>query len=50
MTRFLVRSIISTVITMLLVSILLFFLIQVGSGDISVKILGVFATEEQRAS
>jgi len=50
MTRFLVRSIISTVITMLLVSILLFLLIQVGSGDISVKILGVFATEEQRAS
>ena len=50
MTRFLVRSVISTIITMLLVSILLFLLIQVGSGDITVKILGVFATEEQRAS
>ncbi len=50
MARFIVRSIISTVITMLLVSILLFILIEVGSGDISVKILGVFATEEQRAS
>ena len=50
MARFLVRSVISTVITMLLVSVLLFLLIQVGSGDITVKILGVFATEEQRAS
>jgi peptide/nickel transport system permease protein len=35
---------------MLLVSIALFMLIEVGSGDISVKILGVFATPEQRAS
>jgi peptide/nickel transport system permease protein len=50
MARFIIRSIVSTVITMLLVSILLFILIEVGSGDISVKILGVFATEEQRAS
>jgi peptide/nickel transport system permease protein len=50
MARFILRSLISTVITMLLVSILLFILIEVGSGDISVKILGVFATPEQRAS
>lgn len=50
MARFIMRSIISTVITMLLVSIALFFLIEVGSGDITVKILGVFATPEQRAS
>jgi peptide/nickel transport system permease protein len=50
MARFLLRSLISTVITILLVSIALFFLLEVGSGDISVKILGVFATEEQRAS
>ncbi|MDF1500047.1 MAG: ABC transporter permease [Anaerolineales bacterium] len=50
MARFIIRSIISTIITMLLVSIALFFLIEVGSGDISVKILGVFATPEQRAS
>jgi peptide/nickel transport system permease protein len=50
MARFIIRSIISTVVTMLLVSILLFILIEVGSGDISIKILGVFATEEQRAS
>lgn len=50
MARFIIRSIISTIITMLLVSIALFFLIEVGSGDISIKILGVFATPEQRAS
>ncbi|NOR82503.1 MAG: ABC transporter permease subunit [Ardenticatenales bacterium] len=35
---------------MLLVSMALFLLIEVGSGDITVKILGVFATPEQRAS
>ena len=50
MARFLGRSIISTIITMLLVSILLFLLIQVGGTDITVKILGVFSTPEQRAS
>ena len=50
MARFIIRSLISTIITMLLVSILLFLLIEVGSGDISVKILGVFSTPEQRAS
>jgi len=50
MVRFLVRSVVSTIVTVLLVSIGLFVLIEVGSGDISVKILGVFATPEQRAS
>jgi len=50
MARFIIRSVIATVITMLLVSITLFILVEVGSGDISVKILGVFATQEQRAS
>lgn len=50
MARFIIRSIVSTIVTMLLVSIVLFFLIEVGSGDITVKILGVFATPEQRAS
>ena len=50
MARFIIRSVISTIVTMLLVSILLFLLIEVGSGDITVKILGVFATPEQRAS
>ncbi len=50
MFRFLIRSVISTIVTILLVSIGLFVLVEVGSGDISVKILGVFATPEQRAS
>lgn len=50
MGRFIYRSIVSTVVTMLLVSILLFAMIEIGTGDISVKILGVFSTPEQRAS
>ena len=50
MARFIIRSIISTIVTLLLVSIALFLLIEVGSGDIAVKILGVFSTPEQRAS
>ncbi len=50
MTRFILRSALSTIVTMLLVSIVLFMLLEVGSGDITVKILGVFATPEQRAS
>ena len=50
MARFLIRSILSTIVTMLLVSIALFVLLEVGTGDITIKILGVFATEEQRAS
>jgi peptide/nickel transport system permease protein len=50
MARFLLRSVISTIVTMLLVSMALFLLIEVGSGDITVKILGVFSTPEQRAS
>ncbi len=44
------RSIVSTIVTILLVSITLFFLLEVGSGDITLKILGPFATQEQRAS
>jgi peptide/nickel transport system permease protein len=50
MARFIMRSVISTVITMLLVSAGLFFLIEAGSGDITVKILGIESTAEQRAS
>ncbi|HSG26247.1 MAG TPA: ABC transporter permease [Anaerolineales bacterium] len=50
MARFILRSIVATIVTMLLVSIALFVLVEVGSGDITVKILGVFATPEQRAS
>jgi peptide/nickel transport system permease protein len=50
MARFLVRSLISTIITMFLVSIVLFLLLEVGSGDVTVKILGIESTPEQRAS
>lgn len=50
MARFIIRSIISTIITMLLVSVLLFALLEIGSGDVTTKILGVFATPEQKAS
>lgn len=50
MARFIMRSLLSTVITMLLVSIALYFLIEVGSGDITIKILGIESTPEQRAS
>ncbi len=50
MARFIIKSIISTIVTMLLVSIALFLLLEVGSGDVTVKILGVFSTTEQRAS
>jgi peptide/nickel transport system permease protein len=50
MARFLIRSLVATIVTMLLVSALLFTLMEVGSGDIAQKILGVFATEEQKAS
>lgn len=50
MARFLIRSLISTVITMLMVSIFLFVLLEVGTGDVTVKILGVFSTPEQRES
>lgn len=50
MARFLFRSVISTFITMFLVSILLWLLLDIGTGDVTVKLLGVFSTPEQRAS
>ncbi len=50
MARFLFRSVISTFVTMFLVSILLWLLLEVGTGDVTVKLLGVFSTPEQRAS
>ena len=50
MGRFIYRSIVSTIVTMLLVSILLYGMVEIGTGDIAVKILGVFSTPEQRAS
>lgn len=50
MGRFLGRSAISAVVTMLLVSIFLFILLESRTDSIALRILGVFATEEQRAS
>jgi peptide/nickel transport system permease protein len=50
MARFIIKSIVSTIITLLLVSLSLFFLTEVGGGDIAQKILGVFSTPEQRQS
>jgi len=50
MARFLFKSVISTIITLFLVSAGLFSLIEVGSGDITLKILGIFSTPEQRVS
>jgi peptide/nickel transport system permease protein len=50
MARFLLRSIVSTIVTMLIVSIVLFIFLEVGTGDITIKLLGVFSTQEQRDS
>ena len=50
MARFLIRSLISTIVTMFLVSVLLWVLLEVATGDVAVKLLGVFSTPEQRAS
>jgi len=50
MARFILRSFLSTIITMLIVSITLFFLLEVGTGDITIKLLGVFSSEAQRES
>jgi peptide/nickel transport system permease protein len=50
MARFIIRSILSTIVTMLLVSIMLFWMLEVGGGDITIRILGIESTAEQRAS
>ncbi len=50
MARFLFRSLISTVVTLLIVSILLFFLLEVGGRDVTVRILGIESTQAQRDS
>lgn len=50
MAQFLVRSVISTMITMLIVSVTLFTLMEVVGRKVSVQILGVFATPESLAS
>ena len=46
----LLRGVLSLLGTMILVSVGLFALLEVGSGDVTNKILGPFATPEQRAS
>jgi peptide/nickel transport system permease protein len=50
MARFFIRSVVSTVITMIIVSALLFLLMEVLGRSVSVQVLGVFATPEQLAS
>lgn len=51
MARFIIRSIISTIVTILLVSLLLFILLEaIGTERTVNRVLGVFATAEQKAS
>ncbi len=50
MARFLMRSVVSTIVTMLIVSAALFTLMEVVGRKVSVQILGVFATPESLAS
>jgi len=50
MIRFMINNFFSALITLLLVSIGLFLLIEIGSDNIAVKILGIFSTPEQRVS
>lgn len=50
MARFLTRSALSAFVTMLLVSIILFALLESRTENVAIRILGVFATEEQIAS
>ncbi len=50
MPGFVLRSLVSMLGTMALVSLALFALLEAGSGDVTKKILGAFATPEQRVS
>lgn len=51
MARFLVRSVVSTIVTILFVSIVLFGLLDaIGTERVINRVLGVFATAEQKAS
>ena len=50
MARFLVRNLFSMAVTMLIVSMVLFFVLEIAGGDVTVRLLGVFATPEQRDS
>lgn len=44
------RSVISTLVTMFIVSVVLFTLLEVSGRDVTIQILGVFSTPEQRES
>ncbi len=50
MAKYLINSFISILVTMLVVSVSLFWLIDISTDDIAMKILGQFSTPEQRAS
>ena len=50
MGKYLISSLLSTVVTVLIVSISLFWLIDISTDDIAVKLLGQFSTPEQRVS
>lgn len=50
MARFILRSIASTLVTLLVVSLTLFIMMEVVGRKVSVQILGVFATPESLAS
>lgn len=51
MARFLVRSVVSTIVTILFVSIVLFSLLDaIGTERVINRVLGVFASAEQKAS
>ena len=50
MAKYLVNSLLSTLVTMFVVSASLFWLIDISTDDIAMKILGQFSTPEQRAS
>ncbi len=50
MIRFILRSIFSAMITMLVVSLILFLMVEYGRGDVTIKILGIESTQAQRDS
>jgi peptide/nickel transport system permease protein len=50
MAKYIVNTLLSTIVTMLIVTVSLFYLIDISTNDIALKILGQFSTPEQRAS
>ncbi len=50
MIKFITNSLVSCMVTLILVSILLFVFMEAGAGKIAVKKLGIYATQEQYAS